>query len=489
MSPCCSARPLHATAAETDRATPPRYTAAVDPSRHVAERRARVARTWDLNRGAVLVASGLPVAIAGTDQFHDFHPHAEFRYLAGIAEPASALAFDPAEGWQLFVAFPTPDDRIWTGEGPDPATLAAASGLQPRPIEALEAWLEARRAEPLALLGNHDFAERPGGYRLPGIRHLELSPHDELSARLSRVISEQRRAKDPAELNAMRRAAAASRAGHLLALRSARPGQTERALQVELEAEFFRSGADRTAYGSIVGSGPNAAILHAAPTRRELRPGELVLVDAGAEVDGYASDVTRTFPAGPRFEGIQRDLYALVLETQRAAIAEARPGAEYRDLHLAACRRIAAGLVDLRILRGSPDDLVDNDAHALFFPHGLGHLLGLATHDAGGCLQGRTPSDRFGLKWLRADLPLQPGYVVTIEPGIYFIPAILQDPARRERYREAVNWDRVDSLLHLGGIRIEDDILVTEGEAAVLTADIPVDPAAIEALRAQAFGA
>ncbi|WP_322797358.1 aminopeptidase P family protein [Tepidiforma sp.] len=459
----------------------------MDPTRLVAERRARVARAWGLDRGTVLVASGLPVPIAGTDQFHDFHAHAEFRYLAGIAEPASVLAFDPAEGWQLFVAFPTPDDRIWTGDGPDPAALAAASGLVPRPIEELEAWLEPRRAEPLALLGNHDLARRPGGYRLAGFHRLEVSPDEELSARLSWVISEQRRAKDPAELDAMRRAAAASRAGHLLALCTARPGQAERALQVELEAEFFRAGADRTAYGSIVGSGPNAAILHAAPTRRELRPGDLVLIDAGAEVDGYASDVTRTFPVGPRFEGFQRDLYALVLQTQRAAIEAARPGVEYRDLHLAACRRIAAGLVDLGILRGSPDDLVDCDAHALFFPHGLGHLLGLATHDAGGCLQGRTPSDRFGLKWLRADLPLQPGYVVTIEPGIYFIPAILRDPARRERYREAVNWDRVDSLLQLGGIRIEDDILVTEDAAEVLTADIPVGIEEIEALRAEAF--
>lgn len=452
----------------------------------VAERRQRVARAWDLQRGVVLVASGLPVPIAGTDQFHEFHAHPEFRYLASIGEPASVLAFDPGEGWQLFVRFPGPDDRIWTGDGPDPALLRARAGLPPRPIEELTAWLEARRGEPLAILGNDDIRHHPAGYLLPPLDRFEAVLDEDLAARLSWQVAEARRAKDPDELDAMRRAAAASVAGHVLALRTVRPGMTERNVQVELEAEFFRSGGDRTAYGSIVGSGPNGAILHFAPTRRVLAPGELVLIDAGAEVDGYASDVTRTFPVGPRFEGIQRDLYQLVFEVQRAAIAAARPGVEYRDLHLAACLQIARGLVDLGILRGDPADLVERDAHALFFPHGLGHLLGLATHDAGGCLQGRTPSDRFGLKWLRADLPLQPGYVVTIEPGIYFIPAILADPQRREAYRDAVDWQRVDALRNFGGIRIEDDILVTESGAEVLTAALPSELRAIESLRAEA---
>ena len=459
----------------------------MNPAALVSSRRDRVARAWALERGAVLVASGLPVPIAGTDQFHDFHAHPEFRYLAGVGEPASVLAFDPATGWELFVTLPAPDDRIWTGDGPDLDALRASSGLDIRPIESLAGWLEVRRAEPLAVIGNDDLLHRPGHYRLPALERFETAHDAALAGRLSWAVAEARRAKDPDELEAMRRAAAASRAGHLLALRTARPGMTERDLQVELEAEFFRSGGDRTAYGSIVGSGPNAAVLHFAPTRRPLNDGELVLIDAGAEVDGYASDVTRTFPAGRRFEGIQRDLYRLVYEVQRAAIAEARPGVEYRDLHLRACERIAAGLADLGILRGNPADLVEMDAHALFFPHGLGHLLGLATHDAGGCLRGRTPSDRFGLKWLRADLPLQPGYVVTIEPGIYVIPAILDDPARRETYRDVVDWDRVDALRGFGGIRIEDDILVTEAGAEVLTAGLPSDIAAIEALRQEAF--
>jgi Xaa-Pro aminopeptidase len=261
---------------------------------------------------------------------------------------------------------------------------------------------------------------------------------------------------------------------------------TERQLQVEIEAEFFRSGAERTAYGSIVGSGPNGAILHSSPSHRSFAEGDLVLVDAGAEFGAYASDVTRTFPVASRFSAVQRDIYQVVLSVQEHAVASVAPGVEYKDLHMAASLGIATGLRDLGLLRGDPAALVEQDVHALFFVHGLGHMLGLATHDAGGCLAGRQPSDRFGLKWLRADLPLEPGYVVTIEPGIYFIDALLTDPSRRQAFRDTVNWDLVDSLRGFGGVRIEDDILVTETGAEVLSAAIPKSIQQIEAIREEA---
>ena len=289
------------------------------------------------------------------------------------------------------------------------------------------------------------------------------------------------------ELALMREAGGARTGGHGGAGK-ARAGMSERALQIEIEVEFFRAGAERTAYGSIVGGGPNAATLHFAPTAREFGEGELILVDAGAEVGGYASDVTRTYPVGARFEGVQRDLYELVLGVQERGIAGARPGVEYKDLHLTASVEIAQGLIDLGLLRGNAEGLVERDAQALFFPHGLGHMLGLATHDAGGCLEGRAPSDRPTLRHLRADLPLQPGYVVTIEPGIYFIRALLEDADLRERYRNDVDWGRVDGLLDFGGIRIEDDVLVTEDEAEVLSAATPKSLEGIEALRAEALG-
>ncbi len=449
-------------------------------------RREAVARLWDMSRGAALIPGGLPVPVAGTDQYHDFHAHPEFTYLSGARLAGSALAFDPGDGWVLFAPVAGIEERVWVGDGEDLEALAASTGLRVRPLAELQSWLERRRGETVALLGNDDITHHPAAYGVEGWTALEPDVDAELSARLSEQVSESRRTKDSSEIALMRSAAGASRAGHLAALRLARTGMSERQLQIELEAEFFRNGAERTAYGSIVGTGSNGAVLHFSPTSRALRDGEVVLIDAGAEVGGYASDVTRTFPVGPRFEGIQRDLYQLVLDVQQAAIGEIRPGVEYKDLHLGAAERIASGLADLGILRGNPADLVERDVHALFFPHGLGHMLGLATHDAGGCLKGRTPSDRFGLKWLRADLPLQPGYVVTIEPGIYFIRALLTDSGRREQYRDAVDWERVDRLLDFGGIRIEDDVLVTATGADVLSGAIPKSISDIEALRAEA---
>lgn len=427
--------------------------------------------------------------IAGTDQFHEYHAHPEHRYLAGVGQPGGVLAFDAGEGWTLFVPQPEAAERVWTGDGPSLAAVGDVSGLaRVRAASELGAWLERRRGEPVAVIGNDDLTLRAGEYGVESWTSLEFATDEDENERLRTVVAELRRAKDTNELALMREAAAATHRGHMAGLGKARAGMSERALQIEIEVEFFRAGAERTAYGSIVGGGPNAATLHFAPTAREFGEGELILVDAGAEVGGYASDVTRTYPVGARFEGVQRDLYQLVLDVQERGIAGARPGVEYKDLHLAASVEIAQGLIDLGLLRGNAEGLVERDAPALFFPHGLGHMLGLATHDAGGCLEGRGPSDRPTLRYLRADLPLQPGYVVTIEPGIYFIRALLEDADLRERYRNDVDWGRVDGLLDFGGIRIEDDVLVTEDEAEVLSAATPKSLEAIEALRAEALG-
>lgn len=446
-----------------------------------------MARTWELARGAVLIPSGLPLPIAGTDQFHEFHVHAEHYYLAGASEPGQVLTFDPGEGWTLFAHLASQEEKVWTGDAPPLERTATRTGLsRVRTSTDLEGWLEQRRGEPLALIGNRDLLARPWEYGIATWAAQEVDVDERLSARLSERVSEARRTKDAVEVDAMQKAAAASGRGHAAGMRLARPGLTERDLQVEIESEFFRGGAPRTAYGSIVGSGANAAVLHGTPGARELREGDLVLVDAGAEYHGYASDVTRTYPAGNSFTGLQADLYDLVYSVQQGAISRARPGTEYRDLHLEACVELADGLVALGILRGTAQDLVEQDAHALFLPHGLGHMLGLATHDAGGCLAGREPSQRFGLSYLRADLPLEAGYVVTIEPGLYFIRALLTDPERRARYREAVDWARVDTLLDAGGIRTEDDVLITDDGAEVLTAHIPSRRSEIEEIRRQA---
>ncbi len=455
-------------------------------------RRRRVETEWSGVEfdGPVLIPASLPIPIDGTDQFHEFHAHPEFQYLTGVAEPGAALAWEPDTGWTLFAPSLSVEDLVWMSAPPSPEELASSTGVS-RSVDRSElaGWLESRRGRDVALLGSRDLEQRATEYGVENWSTLEAVVDEDATERLGKALAELRRAKDSVELDRMTRAVDAAVAGHLAAQRLARHGLTERALQIEMEAEFFRQGGARTAYGSIVGSGPNSAILHGTPGERVMSAGELVLIDAGAEIEGYASDVTRTFPVSAEFSGIQRDLYNVVLAAQQEAIKAAGPGVEYKSLHLQASATIAQGLVDAGILRGSVEDLVAADAHALFFSHGLGHMLGLSTHDCGGYLEGRVPEDRFGLAYLRADLPLAPGYVVTIEPGVYFVPALLNDPARRERYAEMVDWDVVDEMLDFGGIRIEDDVLITADGNEVMSDALPSAAAEIEAIRRDALGA
>ena len=415
---------------------------------YLERRRARVAAAWGLTDGIVLVGAGEPIPVpGGQDQTYPFLSHSEYFYLADRECVGGLVAFDPKEGWTDFVPDVTEDERVWEGR----------TDAEGTPLSGFPAWLAGRRGRKVAMLGAalHDVAADAA-----------------LTADASEKLQQAIRPKDETELERMRRATAATAAGFAAVQRLIRPGVTERELQVELESEFFRHGGERTAFGTIVGVGTNSGVLHFTPGARPVRTGDNVLVDAGAEIGRYASDITRTFRAGPK-DGFFADLYQVVLNGQVRGIDRCRAGNEWRDVHLAVAHDLADGLVGLGILRGSPDSLVEQDAHALFFPHGLGHLVGLGVRDASGYLPGRKRSTRFGLAFLRCDFPLQPGYVITVEPGLYFIPALLKDPERRARYRDAVNWAKVDTLLDFGGIRIEDDVLVTSGAPEVLTAAVP----------------
>jgi Xaa-Pro aminopeptidase len=270
----------------------------------------------------------------------------------------------------------------------------------------------------------------------------------------------------------MRAAEPATRAGFYEAQRFISPGRSERQIQIELEAAFFRHGADFLAFDTIVAGGPHSAVLHFAPTGRRLQANDLVLIDAGGEFRGYASDITRTYPASGQFTAEQAALYRTVQKASITAILLCRPGREWRNVHLAATTVIAEGLVDFGLLRGNIGSLVERGSPGLFFPHGVGHLVGLGIRDASEVLRGREqrPDD---FPRLRLDLPLMPNYVVTVEPGIYFVPALLNDNEMRRRHRDAVDWDMCERMLGFGGIRLEDNVLVTETGSEVLTDDVP----------------
>jgi Xaa-Pro aminopeptidase len=415
-------------------------------------RRRAVVERWGFEDQIVLVGAGDAILVPGrADQTYPFRAHSEYLYLTDRERPGGVLAFDPAEGWVDFVAPVTQQELVWE---------TASSTAEPEgvPLPQLADWLAARRHRPTACLG---------------VPVAGVGSDPALEAQARRALNYVRRQKDTLELARMRNAERATSAGFAALVALIEPGRTERELQVELEAAFFRGGADFLAFDTIVGGGPNSAVLHFHPSTRRLQDGELVLIDAGGEFLHYASDVTRTYPVSGQFTPEQSELNALVHSAALASIGLCKSGTEWREVHRAAALVVAEGLVEFGVLRGEPDALVASGAASLFFPHGVGHLVGLGIRDAGEVLPGRGTVDD-GLPPLRMDLPLLPGFVATVEPGIYFIPALLGDADIRERHRETVAWERVERLLGFGGIRIEHNVLITDDGPEVLTADIPV---------------
>ncbi|MFT7645835.1 MAG: Xaa-Pro aminopeptidase [Candidatus Poriferisodalaceae bacterium] len=403
-----------------------RYRTGVDP---IIQRQSRVAERWALSDEVVLCRVGEPVPITGSDQYHPFWAHPDVRYLAGTDVPGAVLAFDASDrSWDLFGPRLTPDELVWE-QAPPPLG---------RPIAELDDWLGRRT----------------------GRRVLNVGADGDPV--LTNELAEIRLHKDQLELQHLRTAATCSLAGFEWVYNNVNPGMTEREVQIGMEAEFFRAGAPRVAYDSIVAGGPNGAVLHFHPTSRVIEAGDLLLIDAGAQIEGYASDVSRTMVVGADPTDEQSFLWHLVRQAQELAIDRCHPGVEWRDVHLETARTIGSGLLELDLLRGEVDELVSSGAVALFFPHGLGHLIGLTVHDAGGYRSDRERSSHPQFRYLRTDRPLEAGMITSVEPGVYFIEALLSDPAVRNAHADSVVWERVDEFEGFGGIRIEDDIHITD---------------------------
>jgi Xaa-Pro aminopeptidase len=292
---------------------------------------------------------------------------------------------------------------------------------------------------------------------------------------------------DTAALELMREAAAGSTAAHLAGMAATRPGLFEHDVRAAMEREFHARGMV-PAYSSIVTV--HGEVLHNNDYHHPIAAGDLLLADVGAEWQGWASDVTRTWPVSGTFSATQRAFYDIVLQAQLDAIALVRPGVRYRDVHLKACVTLARGLVDEGVLVGAPETLVERGAHALLFPHGVGHLLGLDVHDMedlgdrAGYARGRTRSTQFGLGYLRLDRDLEAGMAVTIEPGLYVVPAILDNDALAGPFLRdgTLRREALQRFADVRGIRIEDDVLCTPTEPEVLTAAIPKAAADVEAM-------
>lgn len=416
----------------------------------IASRRKRAAATLSEIDALVLIAAGNPIGIpGGQDQTYEFIPQPEYYWLSGSRRWGGVLAFERDQGWTHFVRPVSATERLWEGDAQAP------DGLD---VESLPEWLAQHGQRPIALIGQ--------------LAH-PVTADAALTDQALEHLDATRRVKDQTELILLTHAVRATLAGHARARECIRPGATERYVQIEMEAEMFRQGATSVGYGSIVGTGTRSAILHSTPGAHVIGETDLVLVDAGAAVDGYTADVTRTFPAGGSFTARQQAIYDIVLQAEHDAIGRCHVGTEWHDVHRTAATVIAQGLIDLRVLRGQLDTVLESGAVALFFPHGVGHMVGLGVRDVGGRAAGR-PDGRVSCgARVRVDLPLASGFLMTVEPGIYFVDALLGDGERRQQFSDQVNWEVVDGWMDLGGVRIEDNILVTPSGPRNLTAEIP----------------
>ena len=462
-----------------------------------ADRRKRLLA--GLESPLLLMAGGLLARNYPANVF-PYRADGNFLYFFHRPEQGSAAFFDPADGRvTLFLTERTAADALWHGTLESFESVRARQGVDAvLCVESLEKQITAlARGRQVRSLAVADPKATARARSITG-EDLDFDHADRVGqGALRDLVAKLRLHKDADELAEMRRLVPVTREAHVLAMQHSKPGVSEQFLTGQVEGAFARSGCT-AAYNTILSV--RGEVLHNNDHRNTLQKGDIVLLDAGAEsIDsGYCNDVTRDWPVGGAFTPEGRDVYDLVLQSELDAIAAVKPGCRYRDLHLRASRVLAEGLVKMGLLAGNPDGLVESGAHAIFFPHGLGHQLGLDVHDLeafGDRIHypaGRTRSAQFGTQYLRMDMDLEEGMTFTIEPGLYFVPAILRDPELRERFKSQVKWDAAEKFLALnqgrgfGGIRIEDDIVCTASGAEVLTASIPKARAEIESIAGSA---
>jgi len=417
---------------------------------------------------SIAVIPAASVRTRNRDTEYLFRQDSDFYYLTGFNEPDAVLVLAPERAHGeviLFCRERHARSELYDGErlGPERAAqiLDVDDGFPVADLDdILPGMLEGRERIYLSLGDHPEFENRLLGW-VSGIRARESGgaiPPGELSA-LKHLLHEQRLTKSAAEIRVMREAAEITCHGHRRAMRAARPGMTESQLEAELVYEFMRRGARTTAYPSIVGGGANGCVLHYVDNAATLRKNDLVLIDAGCEFQSYAADVTRTFPVSGRFGTHQAALYEIVLAANKAAIDACVPGALFMEPHQTALRIMIEGLMDLGLLEGDLEEILETEAYRAFCPHNSSHWLGMDVHDVG------------DYRVDGASRPLEPGMVLTIEPGIYI-------PERQETAHLPARFRGI-------GIRVEDDVLITPQGPEVLTAAAPKELADIETLMAE----
>ena len=451
----------------------------------------RAALKARLKSGLVIFTGNNEMPMNYPDNTYHFRQDSSFLYYFGLDFQGLNAVMDLDENEEtIFGDDFTMADIIWMGEQENMEEKAAGAGVShTMPSEAFDAYLAkaAASGRPVHYLPQYRMDNK---VRLSAALKRDIEKIDEeASEELMKAVIAQRSVKENIEIEEIEKAVDITRSMHIYAMQHTKPGlvESEIAGMVEGIALSRGTGVSFPVIFSIHGE-----TLHNHKHANIMREGRMAVLDAGAEtVMHYAGDITRTFPVSGRFSPKQKDIYEIVLNTQLTAIEAIKPGISYKDIHLLAARTVAQGLKDIGIMKGNADDAVNNGAHALFFPHGLGHMMGLDVHDMEGLDENLVGYDdtvqrstQFGLAYLRLAKALQPGYVITVEPGIYFIPELIKNWRETGKHKEYINYEKLDDYLDFGGIRIEDDILVTQDSHRVLGKPIPKTIAEIEDLMA-----
>lgn len=435
------------------------------PKSEYARRRKALMAQMEPNSIAILPAAA--VAIRNRDVEHVYRQDSDFQYLSGFPEPEAVIALIPGREHGEYVLFcreRNPERELWDGlRAGQEGAIRDFGADDAFPItdidEILPGLIEGRDRVYSAMGSNAEF-DRHLMEWINVIRskaRLGAQPPNEFVA-LDHLLHDMRLYKSAAEVKVMREAAAISARAHVRAMQACRAGLHEYSLEAELDYEFRKGGAKMPAYGSIVAAGRNSCILHYQENDAPLKNGDLVLIDAGCEIDCYASDITRTFPVSGTFSPEQKAIYELVLKAQMAAFEEIAPGKHWNHAHEVTVQVITEGLVALGLLAGEVPDLIESEAYKAFYMHRAGHWLGMDVHDVG--------DYKVGGQWR----VLEPGMTLTVEPGIYI---------SADNMHVAKKWRGI-------GIRIEDDVVVTKHGCEILTAGVPKTVAEIEALMAAA---
>jgi Xaa-Pro aminopeptidase len=419
------------------------------------------------------------------DNVFPFRQNSHVLYYCGISRPDVALVL-ASEGDVLFGPPEDIDDVVWHGPHETLEDAARKAGIEDvRPIGDLPGFL---RGCGSSLRYIAPYQANVVNWLAGMLRRTQEEVRTGASREVARAVTDQRSVKEALEIAEIEDALAVTAEMHRAGMAKTRPGATE--AQVAAAVQAVALAHDRAqAYNPIVTV--RGEVLHNNDYGNTLEAGQLLLNDSGAESPlYYASDITRTAPVSGTFDAPQREMYEIVLASQLAAIDAVRPGVAYRDVHLVAAKTIARGLTDAGLMKGDPEEAVAAGAHALFFPHGIGHMLGLDVHDMedlgdvvgyGG--EGER-SDQFGLNFLRLARPLQPGFVVTVEPGLYFIPALIERWRGERRHEAYIAYEQLERFRNFGGIRIEDDVQCTDTGHRVLGPGIPKGVAEVEAVMA-----